>query len=188
MNRMKQAKSPLRRAALALLCVAVILPFLAPASEASAQVSFNVQIGAPPPPPPVCPYGYYGYAPYSCAPMGYYGPGYFYNGIFIGVGPWAYWGYRHGWGPHRFYAPGGGRYFYYPDHRPWHDDDWYRGRRDYYRDNDGWHHGHAYGHYDHGDRGHAYGHYKHDDRGDRDHGDRDHGDHDHGDHGHGHDH
>ena len=34
--------------------------------------------------------------------MGFYGPGYFYNGIFLGMGPWAGWGYGHGWGSHRF--------------------------------------------------------------------------------------
>ena len=26
---------------------------------------------------PVCQYGYYGYAPYACAPYGYYGPSWF---------------------------------------------------------------------------------------------------------------
>ncbi|MGI4827582.1 MAG: hypothetical protein ACRYFU_05245, partial [Janthinobacterium lividum] len=56
-----------------------------PASHAQ----FNLSIGAP----PGCPYGYYDVAPYSCAPPGYYGSGYFYNGIFLGVGPWANWGY-----------------------------------------------------------------------------------------------
>lgn len=192
MNRMKQSKSTLRRAALALLCVAVILPFLAPAPEAGAQVSFNVQIGAP---PPVCPYGYYDYAPYACAPMGYYGPGYFYNGIFIGVGPWAYWGYRHGWGPNRFYGPGGGRYLYYPDHRrPWAYREYYY-RPGYFHDDGGWHRGHAYGHYKHDDRydrgwrGDRGDHGDHGDYDRGDHGDRGHGDHgDHGDgHGHGHD-
>jgi RNA polymerase primary sigma factor len=42
--------------------------------------------------------------------MGFYGPGYFFNGIFLGVGPWANWGYGHGWGDHRFSGGGGGRY------------------------------------------------------------------------------
>jgi len=42
--------------------------------------------------------------------MGYYGPGYFYNGIFLGMGPWAGWGYGHGWGGHRFGGDGGGSY------------------------------------------------------------------------------
>ena len=33
-------------------------------------------------PPPNCAYGYYGYYPYACAPYGYYGSDYFYNGVF----------------------------------------------------------------------------------------------------------
>lgn len=98
------------------IAAALIVP-LAMLPSAKAQIS--VTIGGP---PPVCPYGYYGYAPYACAPMGYYGPGYFYNGIFLGVGPWAYWGYRHGWGSHRFYGGRGGRYTGRPDYRG------YRGR------------------------------------------------------------
>jgi hypothetical protein len=40
--------------------------------------------------PPVCPYGYYGYYPYACAPYGYYGPEWFSGGIFIGAGPWLH--------------------------------------------------------------------------------------------------
>src|SRR5580698_9639085 len=70
--------------------------------SANAQVSVGVGVG----PayggyeaygaPPACTYGYYPYAPYSCAPYGYYGPDYFYNGIFIGVGPWFGWGWGHG--------------------------------------------------------------------------------------------
>jgi hypothetical protein len=59
------------------------LSFAAP-THASAQVSFGVNIG----PAPVCPYGFYGYAPYNCAPYGYYGPEWFSNGGFIGAGPW----------------------------------------------------------------------------------------------------
>jgi hypothetical protein len=46
-------------------------------------------------PPPSCPYGYFPSYPYGCAPYGYWGPQYFYNGIFVGVGPWFGWG----WGP-----------------------------------------------------------------------------------------
>jgi hypothetical protein len=75
---------------------------MAPAAKAQVVVDLGVQ--------PVCSYGYYGYAPYQCAPMGYYGPGYFYNGIFLGMGPWGGWGYSHGWGSHRFSAEGGGSY------------------------------------------------------------------------------
>ena len=96
---------PLRRAWKALLCTAAFFALMAMAPRANAQVSIN--IGGP---PPVCAYGYYDYAPYGCAPMGFYGPGYFYNGIFLGVGPWRHWGYNHGWGSHRFVSSGGGRY------------------------------------------------------------------------------
>src|SRR6201984_1707603 len=42
---------------------------------------------------PVCAYGYYGYAPYACAPYGYYGPDWFVGGVFIGAGPWFRGGY-----------------------------------------------------------------------------------------------
>lgn len=95
-----------------LLCAAALLATLAIAPKSQAQVS--VTIGAPAVviggPPPVCPYGYFDYAPYACAPAGFYGPGYFFNGIFLGVGPWHYWGYRHGWGAHRFYGARGGYY------------------------------------------------------------------------------
>ena len=130
-----------RRGVFALFGAALLLPLLAFAPKAEAQVSFSVQIGTP----PVCPYGYYEYAPYSCAAPGFYGPGYFYNGIFLGVGPWANWGYAHGWGAHRFYRPGGGRYYsgYWRHHahlRPDH-------RWDHPR-------GHAYGYYAHHDRDH----------------------------------
>jgi hypothetical protein len=99
-----------------LLGATVLLMALAMMPTAKAQISIN--IGGP---PPVCSYGYYGYAPYACAPVGYYGPGYFYNGVFLGVGPWNEWGYRHGWGSHRFASAGGGRY------RPRYRDNGYRG-------------------------------------------------------------
>lgn len=58
--------------------------FLTFTPKADAQVGFGVQIGAE----PACPYGYYDYAPYECAPYGYYGPEWFSNGMFIGTGPW----------------------------------------------------------------------------------------------------
>ena len=98
--------------------------FLFAATYAQAQVSVGISVG----PvyservyvaPPACPYGYYDYYPYACAPYGYYGANYFVRGVFIGVGPWyrghfdrdRYWGDRdrferaHGWGDrdrHRF--------------------------------------------------------------------------------------
>jgi hypothetical protein len=75
---------------------------LTPAAQTQVMVSIGVQ--------PVCSWGYYDYAPYACAPSGFYGPGYFYNGIFLGMGPWAGWGYGHGWGSHRFVDGGGGSY------------------------------------------------------------------------------
>jgi hypothetical protein len=93
------------RGLIGLLFSTALLAPLALAPEANAQIA--ISIGGP---PPVCSYGYYGYAPYSCAPVGYYGSGYFYNGIFLGMGPWAGWGYNHGWGGHRFVSAGGGRY------------------------------------------------------------------------------
>ena len=80
----------------ALLATAAVvgLGFAAPA-PATAQVSFGVNIGGP---APVCPYGYYGYAPYNCAPYGYYGPQWFNGGVFLGAGPWFH-------GPGGFYGP-----------------------------------------------------------------------------------
>ncbi len=66
---------------LSLLCL-----FGASCAHAPAQigVGIGVNIG----PEPYCPYGYFDYAPYDCAPYGYYGPDWFLNGIFIGAGPW----------------------------------------------------------------------------------------------------
>jgi len=63
------------------------------ATVGSAQVSVGVNIGVA----PVCPYGYFDYAPYDCAPYGYYGPDWFVGGLFIGAGPWFH-------GPHGFYG------------------------------------------------------------------------------------
>jgi len=87
-----------------LITTATLFAGLALASTAQAQIYVNIGVQ------PDCPYGYYGYAPYECAPAGYYGPGYFYNGIFLGMGPWGGWGYSHGWGRHRFSDEGGGDY------------------------------------------------------------------------------
>ena len=60
------------------------LCFLVAAPNAQAQVGVDINIGAA----PDCPYGYYDYAPYDCAPYGYYGPEWFSGGVFIGAGPW----------------------------------------------------------------------------------------------------
>jgi hypothetical protein len=81
-----------------------LLVALALVPVAKSQVAINIGVQ------PVCSYGYYDYSPYACAPVGFYGPGYFYNGIFLGMGPWSGWGYSHGWGGHRFSSGGGGRY------------------------------------------------------------------------------
>jgi len=67
---------------LAVAAVAAVALAIPAAPHAQAQVS--ISIGAP----PACPYGYYDYAPYSCAPAGYYGPEWFNGGVFIGAGRW----------------------------------------------------------------------------------------------------
>ena len=56
--------------------------FMASSPRSVAQVSLSIGVA------PVCPYGYYDYAPYQCAPYGYYGPEWFSGGVFIGAGPW----------------------------------------------------------------------------------------------------
>jgi hypothetical protein len=66
----------------------------------STQVSAGLGIA---PDAPECPYGYYDYAPYDCAPYGYYGPDWFVGGAFIGAGPW----FR---GPSGFYGHVDNRY------------------------------------------------------------------------------
>lgn len=126
-----------------LLSAALLIVPLALAPKANAQI--GVTIGGP---PPICGYGYYDYAPYACAPRGFYGPGYFYNGIFLGVGPWHYWGYRHGWGGHRFYGGRGGRY---------HGGGYYRGGGHYRGGGGGRYHGGGGGHYHGGGGGHYHG-------------------------------
>ena len=67
------------------------------ATLAPAQVSINIGVA------PVCPYGYFDYAPYDCAPYGYYGPDWFVGGVFLGAGPWFH-------GPHGFYGHVDNRY------------------------------------------------------------------------------
>lgn len=100
-------------AVIAVACVAAT-----PAKVDAAQVSIGVGIGAA----PLCPYGYFDYAPYNCAPYGYYGPDWFADGIFIGAGPW-YHG-RPGWYGHvdNRWDPRHGYHGPFPD----------RGERPYY--------------------------------------------------------
>jgi hypothetical protein len=145
-------------------------------TRADAQISINIGVA------PVCPYGYFNYAPYQCAPFGYYGPQWFTGGVFLGAGPW----YRGPVGFHgyvnTYYDPRHGYHGPYPvrgEHADW-------GRHA------GWDkHWHGNEEYHHHDNGNHYGEYKehnghgngHDEHGNN-HDDHGHG-HDHDDHGHG---
>jgi hypothetical protein len=124
---------------------------LMPAPKANAQVSIGVNIGNA----PACPYGYYDYAPYNCAPYGYYGPEWFNGGVFIGAGPWFHGphGFRGGvdrsydprWGYHGTYPEHGAHYAPPPNHQEFHAS----------------HMSDGHGHYDeapHGGGNHAHGH------------------------------
>src|ERR1700679_1235834 len=63
---------------------AAALVILLSVKPVDSQISVGVNIGAA----PICPYGYFDYAPYDCAPYGYYGPDWFVGGVFFGAGPW----------------------------------------------------------------------------------------------------
>jgi hypothetical protein len=111
----------------------------------AAQVTLGIQVGSA----PACPYGYYDYLPYRCAPYGYYGPEWFSNGVFIGAGPW-YHGRRDFYGhvDHRFDP----RYGYrgsYPRHDEHFDN--HRDFRDFHGNSmrDGHGHERSGGHSDH---------------------------------------
>lgn len=80
-----------------LVLSAIAVATLIPGHVAPAQIV--VGIGGP----PACPYGYFDYAPYDCAPYGYYGPDWFVGGLFIGAGPWFH-------GPRGFYGHVDNRY------------------------------------------------------------------------------
>lgn len=80
----KEKSEFMRFRMIGLLAGAALLAVLGTAPKATAQISVGVNVG----PPPNCPYGYFDYAPYNCAPYGYYGPEWFTNGVFIGAGPW----------------------------------------------------------------------------------------------------
>jgi hypothetical protein len=77
----------------------IAVALLTAGSVAPAQISVGIGIGAA----PMCPYGYFDYAPYDCAPYGYYGPDWFPGGLFIGAGPWFH-------GSHGFYGHVDNRY------------------------------------------------------------------------------
>jgi uncharacterized membrane protein YgcG len=89
---MSQSKSILFSALITVL-------LLSSTAVAPSQVSVGINLG----PVPVCPYGYFDYAPYDCAPYGYYGPDWFVGGVFLGAGPWFH-------GPHGFYGHVDNRY------------------------------------------------------------------------------
>ncbi|HUX28774.1 MAG TPA: hypothetical protein VMV39_08295 [Terracidiphilus sp.] len=142
-----------------ILAVAALasLGFAGAAQKSAAQISINIGVA------PVCPYGYFDYAPYSCAPIGYYGPQWFTGGVFIGAGPWFHGpgGFRgyvdHDYDPrfgYRGYLPPRGERADWGRHRGW--DKHFRGnemREEHWHDN-----GHHYGQYkDHGN-GHGNGH------------------------------
>lgn len=150
-----------------LTALAAALLFVAAPSPARAQVSINVQIG----PQPVCPYGYFDYAPYRCAPFGYYGPQWFQGGLFIGAGPWfrgpeGFHGYIN-----RGYDPRYGYHGYFPRrderadwdrHRGW-EQHWHGTEmRQGYRHDNGNHNGqykeHGNPHDRRDNRGHGNGH------------------------------
>jgi len=76
-----------------LLVLSAVAAFLITAGTPKAAAQISISIGVA----PVCPYGYYDYAPYGCAPYGYYGPEWFHRGAFIGVGPWFH-------GPNNFHG------------------------------------------------------------------------------------
>ena len=98
---------------LALSGLAIALMVGKPADPA--QISVGVNVG----PEPGCPYGYFDYPPYDCAPYGYYGPDWFNGGVFVGAGPWfrgprGFYGHvDNRWDPHHGYAgpmPGRGEH------------------------------------------------------------------------------
>ena len=113
-----------------------------PADKAEAQISFGINIGGA---APVCPYGYYGYAPYNCAPSGYYGPEWFNGGAFVGAGPWYHGdGQFYGRVNHN-YDPRYGYHGGFPDHGDGHGGDGHGFHGTYQADPHGDFHGSARG-------------------------------------------
>jgi hypothetical protein len=93
---------------LALLAVLVMVP----AVYSQGQVALGVRIGSDYGlynAPPVCEYGFYPDYPYGCAPYGYWGPDYFVDGVFIGVGPWFNFYHRYPGYWNGFFVGGGFR-------------------------------------------------------------------------------
>ena len=148
-------------------------------NKADAQITVSIGVA------PVCPYGYFNYAPYQCAPFGYYGPQWFTGGVFLGAGPWfrgpvGFHGYiNHDYDPHFGYRgsfPERGEHADWGRHAGW--EGHFRGNEYHneYRHDNGNHNGQ---YKDHGNNGHG-----------NSHGDAHGNGHDnahHDDHGHGHD-
>ena len=112
-----------------------------PVAYAQAQVSIGVQIG----PsyglynaPPVCAYGFYPYYPFACAPYGYWGPDYFVDGVFIGVGPWDRFYFTHPVYYRPFFFNRG--FGFHDGFRRFHDDDDFRGGFRRFHDDDRFRH------------------------------------------------
>ena len=80
-----------------LVLSAIAAATLMPSTIAPSQIAVGIGVA------PECPYGYFDYAPYDCAPYGYYGPDWFTGGVFLGAGPWFH-------GPHGFYGHVDNRY------------------------------------------------------------------------------
>jgi hypothetical protein len=96
---------------------AFALLLFTPAPKAQAQLGIEVGVE------PACPYGYYGYAPYQCAPYGYYSDDWFNGGVFIGAGRW-YRGRRGYYGHvNRGFDPRYGYRGSFPDHGGYHEPD-----------------------------------------------------------------
>jgi len=109
-------------------------------SQAQVRVGIGVGVGGGyvAAAPPACVYGYYDYYPYACAPYGYYGPSYFVDGVFVGVGPWYHWGHpAYFWNRGYYGRPG---YWGRGNGRP----GWGYGRGDFDRDR-GYVHGYSGG-------------------------------------------
>jgi hypothetical protein len=96
--------------------VALLAILMVPFAYSQAQVRVGIGVGVGPgyvAGPPACAYGYYNYYPYACAPYGYYGPDYFVDGIFVGVGPWYHWGHPTGFWNRGYYGRAGWGHGYY---------------------------------------------------------------------------
>ena len=100
-------------------CASLFMASVSAVPAAKAQISVGIGVA------PACPYGYYDYAPYNCAPYGYYGPEWFNGGVFIGAGPWfhghdGFYGHvNHAYDPHYGYHgafPAHGGYHEPADH------------------------------------------------------------------------